>query len=137
MFVCKSNPASEEKTNSGIVGTWLWKSTSGGIHGNTTTPTGNDVYELRITNDSNFTELKNDTITFTDKITTYQGRLYDSTQTRLVIDFINSKRFSLFVMNVPADSLILSDLIMDGYTSIYKKRLNSVRLNRHGDRDRS
>ncbi len=118
---CNSNPTNEGNISSDIIGNWQWKSTTGGIGGTTTTPTGDNVYVLRITSDSNYIELRNDTTTFTDKFTTYQFNISDSSQSHLVIDFINSRRFSLLVIKVTTDSLILSDMITDGFTSVYTR----------------
>ena len=118
---CKTNPTNGGKpdNNNDIYGNWLWKSSTGGIGGTTTFPTGNNKYTLQITVDSNFIESRNDTITFNDKFTLYYVDAVP--HPILVLDFINSKRFSLAVNVVSSDSLILSDTFIDGYTSVYTR----------------
>jgi len=118
---CESNPTNEGKINSSIIGDWLWKSTSGGFAGTTTTPTNGNVHILKITIDSNFIEIRNDTITFTDKFSTRQYVFDDSLQSYLLIDFATSRRFNLFVTKLTTDSLILSDMLIDGYSSLYTR----------------
>ena len=121
LISCESNPTNENKISSGIAGDWLWKNTSGGFAGTTTTPINGNVHILKITSDSNFVELRNDTTTFTDKFTTRHNTFDDSSQSYLLIDFSTSRRFNLFVTKETTDSLVLSDMMMDGYISVYTR----------------
>lgn len=116
VVTCKEN-STQAPNDSGLVGTWLWKQTTGGIGGWTTFPPGNNKYLLRITKDNNFIESRNDTITFSDNFVTY----IDSTYKKQVIDFINSKRFSMVIERISSDSLSLWDGFIDGYFSFYTR----------------
>ncbi|MFA6455650.1 MAG: hypothetical protein WCW40_02420 [Bacteroidota bacterium] len=121
LLCCDESTSHGGMVNSGLEGSWLWKQSTGGIGGTTTIPAAGNVHVLRITSDSTFVETKNDTILFTDTFTTHLNSAGDSTKKQLVIDFLNSKRFSLLVEIVTNDSLILSDMIVDGYSSFYTR----------------
>ena len=115
-IACKES-STQAPSENGLVGTWLWKQTTGGISGSTTFPSGNNKYLLQITKDNLFIESRNDTITFSDNFTTY----IDSTYKSQIIDFVNSKRFSMIVEKVSSDSLSLWDGFIDGYFSFYTR----------------
>jgi len=119
---CDSLPTDAGGDGAGIMGRWSWMSTSGGIAGTTTSPVNGNVHVLTITPDSGFIESRNDTTTFSDRFTARYVTVDGSVQRFLLIDFIASKRFSLFVVKADEDSLVLSDMLMDGYTSIYRRK---------------
>jgi hypothetical protein len=114
-IACKDSPSESPSTNT-FIGTWLLKQKTGGIGGGTIYP-GNDVYVLRITDEQAFVESRNDTITFSDRFITY----VDATHRSQVIDFINSRRFSVIVSQASTDSLVLWDGFIDGYFSFYTR----------------
>jgi len=113
---CEEN-STQAPNDNGLVGNWQWKQTTGGIGGWTTLPSGNNKYLLQITKYNNFIESRNDTITFSDNFVLY----FDSTYNKQVIDFINSKRFSMVVEKVTSDSLSLWDGFIDGYFYFYTR----------------
>lgn len=116
IIACKEN--STQATNqSDLVGTWLWKQTTGGIAPRTFYPTGNNIYLLQITKDNNFIESHNDTVTFSDYFITY----IDTTYREQIIDFTNSNRHNIVVKMVSSDSLSLWDGMIDGYFSFYTR----------------
>lgn len=113
-FACKEN-STQVLTKNGIHGNWLLQQTSGGIGGGTTYP--NSKYLVQITEDNTYTESRNDTVVFSGKFNLYT----DSTYNKKIIDFIDSKRFSMVIEKISIDSLVLWDGFVDGYFSFYTR----------------
>jgi hypothetical protein len=110
-----TNGNNAELYETGITGLWLLNNISGGIGGGTTYPSGTNL--LRITNDNNFIQYRNDTITFSDIFTIN----VDSISHRQTIKFVNSRRISQIVFKVNSDTLALGDAMWDGYMSLYTR----------------
>jgi hypothetical protein len=115
-IACKEN-STQAANQSGLVGKWLWKQTTGGIAPRTFYPAGNNIYLLQITKDNNFIESRNDTVTFSDYFIIY----IDTTYKEQIIDFTNSNRNNIEVNKVSSDSLTLWDGMFDGYFSFYTR----------------
>lgn len=113
-FACKDS--STQPTNeSDLVGTWLLKQQTGGFAGQTYYPPEGTTFLLQVTDDNRFVESRNDTVTFSDRFIVH----IDSVENVQLIDFIDSKRTSVFVQKVTSDSLTLWDGMMDGFFSFY------------------
>jgi hypothetical protein len=102
----------------GLIGVWELKHTSGGISGGTIFPDGVNSFAISISAANQFVETKNDTVIYSGPIEVR----YDSLYAKNIIDFIDSRRFSLIITQHSADSLILWDGFIDGYTSLYRKK---------------
>jgi hypothetical protein len=122
-FITISTSCSENNVDSdrNFLGTWSWKSSSGGIAGTTATPssTGKNI-DLKLTSDGKY-------FYFTNGIISSQGTynlgsqncIHDHSDKKVLI-FSNDE--SMMVEKIDNSSLLLSDEHYDGFSNSYIKK---------------
>ena len=117
LFVtCKSNPTtSDNSTNNGIVGKWLWTQTSGGIAGTTTKPSANQLVVIQFTADSSYYSFSHDTL---KRSTSYSIKKGSTRDTLMWKDMPNYKQVISYLTQ---DSLSIDDTGADGFGSTYTR----------------
>ena len=114
---------SENNVDSGknLVGTWSWKSSSGGIAGTTETPlsTGKNI-DLKLTSDGKYFYFTNGIILSqgTYNLVT-QNCIHDHTDKKVLI-FSNDE--SMMIEKIDNSNLSLSDENYDGFSNLYIKK---------------
>lgn len=115
---CEENAAGNGPLEPDLYGSWDLKLRSGGIAGRIIYPDGINSYSVKILLENTYVESRNDTVVFTAAFVVR----YDSTYQRNIIDFTDSRWFSLVIEHVTQDSLIVSDGFIDGYASVYLRK---------------
>lgn len=121
LFLLNSCRGNDDLDTKNLVGNWEWVSSSGGISGQTETPTSTGkTITLNFTEDSKYSFTTNGTITNEGTFSLYKGV---SNLTHYEVSFIHfSNLTDLAIQKNQDGELILSDDFYDGYISIYHKK---------------
>lgn len=118
LISCRNEDDLDSKT---LVGDWEWISSSGGINGQTETPTSSGkTITFSFTEDNKYTFTTNGTVTNDGTFSLYKGV---SDLSHYEVTFIHFSNSTDVIINKNEDGeLILSDDFNEGYTSIYHKK---------------
>lgn len=118
LISCRSDDELDIKT---LVGDWEWISSSGGITGQTETPTTTGkTITIRFTEDNKYAIITNGAVTNEGTFSLYKGV---SDLSHYEVTFIHFSNSTDVIINKNEDGvLILNDDLNDGYTSTYYKK---------------
>jgi hypothetical protein len=106
-------------SDSGILGKWDWKISSGGLAGVTLTPesTGNTII-LELTPDSIYKEYRNDSLIIDSPFHVSSEIVNNARKYMIVIEDLEMSQHYELLGN---DTLVLTDNVADGFTSKYAR----------------
>lgn len=119
LISCRNEDDLDSKT---LVGDWEWISSSGGINGQTETPTstGNSI-TYSFTEEGKYTITTNGTATDEGTFNLYKG-VSDLSHYEVTFLHFSNKSNDVIINKNEDGELILSDDFNEGYTSIYHKK---------------